>query len=98
LPILLSFPTRRSSDLSIVNFPNCIVDTSVGDEISSWFKTSQLDIFILPENDRPDVSMGPKAMFYPMFFFPVIINGNNELTLGQRSEEHTSELQSRENI
>src|SRR5690606_41583079 len=74
---LPSFPTRRSSDLSLVNvWPNV-----------NWFEREAFDLYGVVFEGHPDLRR--ILTDYGFIGYPF---------RKDRSEEHTSELQSRENL
>src|SRR5690606_41626383 len=91
-PALHSFPTRRSSDLGIMNTQVPINENKIAQtvgisvekliEVLSFLDSHEILEFI-------PMSKDPKIMF----------NWDRQLEKNiRRSEEHTSELQSRENL
>src|SRR5690606_40029539 len=95
---LHSFPTRRSSDLwvGLLGLPANLVGTLDQDDARRGF--------LLPSYDRlVDLGeLGRKGACLGVFFLDLLKDGRQSLlrfclSLGFRSEEHTSELQSREN-
>src|SRR5690606_41739518 len=95
---LHSFPTRRSSDLkdlrqqsaeyiaNVGDQGNAIGGLSVGEPAEEMYAMTEVVCDILPK-DKPRYLMGVGTP----------INNLENIALG-RSEEHTSELQSRENL
>src|SRR5207249_9483257 len=88
-PHLLSFPTRRSSDLCVLTFASADVPTMPAATRTTTPRTSNrsLSTRVNPPNLRPSVERikaGPEATHGPVV-----------RRRGLRSEEHTSELQSR---
>src|SRR5690606_40906606 len=94
-PALHSFPTRRSSDLPSINLVE-----SAGANLPD-----QAKIFNLGGNNFKDISRRSKAgiptisiVFGNSTAGGAYIPGMSDYTIFVRSEEHTSELQSRENL
>src|SRR5690606_41684446 len=82
---LLSFPTRRSSDLTPLNWhiPQPVKVTGVDDVVVDGHKAVSVTISVNTAQSASEYAgVAPQTV--------VVTN--------QRSEEHTSELQSRENI
>src|SRR5690606_41805882 len=90
-PAILSFPTRRSSDLNpYLVITGLLVILAVMIQLSK-----------LPEVNESDDTAGvrnPAAEKKSVFQFPQLVFGVVALFFSSRSEEHTSELQSRENL
>src|SRR5690606_41258840 len=89
-----SFPTRRSSDLSAgVAQGACLVAGAVYLVVGLFpIGMGLLARQLWPEGEMPSSTV---AAFAQQFFSPT---GMIIFTLALRSEEHTSELQSRENL
>src|SRR5690606_41410723 len=87
-----SFPTRRSSDLAVTTLPEFIRDTkhlvTKGQGKMYYLKGGELADEILPVRNAVKVHE-LKEFFSEEFFATKKV---------VRSEEHTSELQSRENL
>src|SRR5207302_3834186 len=85
---LHSFPTRRSSDLVgvgvVLRAERALV---VGVEAAVWRAVAPVDIDVPRSVVRARVGEGAE-----------VEHGRGTLVRGLRSEEHTSELQSRENL
>src|SRR5690606_41207126 len=87
--ILSSFPTRRSSDL--FNFAAQYTDKfHFGMNLNAHFVNYERSNAFFENNDNPVFPDGEttREIWYQ----------NDLYTYGSRSEEHTSELQSRENL
>src|SRR5207302_8800343 len=92
---LHSFPTRRSSDLLFAN-PEGGVDGLAIDSEGRVYDCSRLGIQVMSPDGK---SLGLIPM--PRGATTLAFAGHDKKTLyiiGRRSEEHTSELQSRENL
>src|SRR5690606_42135790 len=89
LPSPHSFPTRRSSDLAqIAQLP--------ADDSRRSFMEEEL---LFPLRQRIlDLQQQLAVSQQGILALEVVIRNNRELIRGVRSEEHTSELQSRENL
>src|SRR5207302_11505640 len=85
---LHSFPTRRSSDLRIADETIAAKRTLIGSDV----KVSKVAQVLAA------VRNGILADRFIRFIFAVCTNFTNLTTWCYRSEEHTSELQSRENL
>src|SRR5690606_39321855 len=85
---LLSFPTRRSSDLPVVKAPPWI-HTITG---RRWLSAAGDQTFKYKQSSLVLSARFPKNSMMPLL--ACIADGPNR----RRSEEHTSELQSRENL
>src|SRR5690606_40000519 len=81
---LHSFPTRRSSDL---------VQLDVGQIVFAGFNLSR--IFFSQITERHDIGVTEQSVAIEV---ELGVQRNDVARAGQRSEEHTSELQSRENL
>src|SRR5690606_41560086 len=79
---LHSFPTRRSSDLFRVCFSECVRNDSPPPPYSAWRCW-------LPAAAAPSVHRTSKSVSHSL---------TSKFCGRKRSEEHTSELQSRENL
>src|SRR5690606_40908675 len=91
---LHSFPTRRSSDLLYVPEYDQLVSIC---PFSSTSTPNQFSILCLTSNKEFFLNTSI------LFFHPITSKGSNEVLcrfpfFSLRSEEHTSELQSRENL
>src|SRR5690606_41291306 len=84
LRYLHSFPTRRSSDLQLARVER-LGDVIVGAHLQPH---DAVDV-VAPAGDEDDADAGPR---------PELAGEREAVLAGQRSEEHTSELQSRENL
>src|SRR5690606_39826922 len=84
-----SFPTRRSSDL-------LLLPPSIPGKIwICWLKHVMLIVTGLPDHLRPRYGNSPRE---PLVAGPTTKSNRRDLFYSPRSEEHTSELQSRENL
>src|SRR5690606_40270179 len=81
---LHSFPTRRSSDLQRLQKPTCFLSSSVGS--TDWDMTQRAS----SQKDSP--------IRCPAWCSTSRCRRWRSTSTGTRSEEHTSELQSRENL
>src|SRR5690606_40328372 len=92
---LHSFPTRRSSDLALHYYPTFITDYDEG-----WTRSALpapgIDPALPPDSPPSEVYAIYPAAHIPAFHYPNPVTGDR--THYPRSEEHTSELQSRENL
>src|SRR5690606_40320451 len=86
--ILLSFPTRRSSDLMAVG-------TAIGVTCMNAFAGGSIQKWMLAGSDKgvDQLITGFRSFYWLMVFLTILM-----IVYLMRSEEHTSELQSRENI
>src|SRR5690606_40752453 len=91
---LPAFPTRRSSDLSGTSPVNCLVTNAVYSH-SGQHVLIPAGARILGET-RPVQALGETRL--AVGFHRLLMPDGSTLRLDQRSEEHTSELQSRENL
>src|SRR5690606_40767927 len=94
---LHSFPTRRSSDLETIRVPD--IGSGEGEVIELFVKVGdriEADQSILTlESDKASMEIpAPKAGVVKS----LKVKMGDKLKEGDRSEEHTSELQSRENL
>src|SRR5690606_41246997 len=91
--VLLSLPTRRSSDLSPAGFTRRNFNNGLGaaPQTVSWCSMDRAMVLISHLDDIPGDRAGgfDRIKYRPKFF---------DIFFEQRSEEHTSELQSRENL
>src|SRR5204862_7912454 len=88
-----SFPTRRSSDLEAAVANTDVV--SVGDGL----EVVELDLFQLDRGLDPDVGLREEVRVSVDPQAPPFEHRGGEMKLGRvRSEEHTSELQSRRDL
>src|SRR5690606_41688864 len=91
----LSLPTRRSSDLTVLDIP---ADIAVG---NAGVTIENVDGITTADGVITLTTMARTAANNPMVLTlsPTVTNGViNWVMTGNRSEEHTSELQSRENF
>src|SRR5690606_40608278 len=88
-PPLLSFPTRRSSDLTV--FGPRFVSGSATVQAEETFATAlgQRSSVMLSDGSLVTLNTDSQAR---------VVYSTNERRIMLRSEEHTSELQSRENL
>src|SRR5690606_41212364 len=84
-----SFPTRRSSDLGF-EAPNATVR---GGSITVTHGSVIAREIGSPSAALTEIIVGPEGSIKAEMIYP-----NVRCVVGQRSEEHTSELQSRENL
>src|SRR5690606_41627102 len=95
-PILLSFPTRRSSDLAIQE-PAMLTERD-----QDTLKAAQAQVNRLVLGKAAEVRLAFVALLSDGHLLIEDLPGLGKTTLAHalaaRSEEHTSELQSRENL
>src|SRR5690606_40934976 len=94
---LYSFPTRRSSDLHSSSLPTSIRRS---DALPRAFQAVPTGSARRRETRWP-IAKEPMEPFHPSSQLPIPMRGSDRhrtRMLPPRSEEHTSELQSRENL
>src|SRR5690606_41769031 len=89
---LRSFPTRRSSDLFLAGFAIILV---LG--VACWFPTRRIHKE-LRTRDGFFITVLIWTVLCLAGAIPLFLSEQPSLPLADRSEEHTSELQSRENL
>src|SRR5690606_41607024 len=89
------FPTRRSSDLSNPNITNAILWGNTPDQILDSSSTTTINYSVIQGSHTGTGNIDQDPLLGPL-----ADNGGFTKTqaLDARSEEHTSELQSRENL
>src|SRR5690606_41048492 len=91
---LHSFPTRRSSDLQNIS----VVSTLKSDSKIYWIERSYFTSFLSVHEANNEIIMKPERI---RLIENVVYEAQLKTIEGEvylRSEEHTSELQSRENL
>src|SRR5690606_41946587 len=93
-----SFPTRRSSDLILIYDAN----SQLNQHYSFTYNNSPTERLFLEQFIRHGINLKNSKMVYEFDYNPLSLPAYNSLEVDQwgyyRSEEHTSELQSRENL
>src|SRR5207302_5430534 len=93
--LLHSFPTRRSSDLFVLMLKSCGDKTTMGKpirEINSPVQPKVERTKLVGDTVSLDEEPDTSKYYYGLYTVPVVKKEK------KRSEEHTSELQSRENL
>src|SRR5690606_41133069 len=95
---LRSFPTRRSSDL-LATYPSLLATASdPGSDPWPWFcRVAVMTYGWMPRVVRLDMEHARAAAKALLSAHVVTESDMREIEIAPRSEEHTSELQSREN-
>src|SRR5690606_40638523 len=92
---LHSFPTRRSSDLNTTNSAGASYSDELSDKVTVYGKYTF--------TNRKNYTSGNSVLQSPFETYTIVNQEEKEVTSDSynhlmRSEEHTSELQSRENL
>src|SRR5690606_41873197 len=94
---LLSFPTRRSSDL-VLDRDGDKIRWSLTPLGESGIRQNPTGLTLDPDTGLVDWAAGSASAALGLYAVSVKIEDLDENDHAKRSEEHTSELQSRENL
>src|SRR5690606_39338517 len=95
---LHSFPTRRSSDLAMMNYPETMSNMVRVGIMQYGYWSNKETLIRYSDQVTEDSILDTSKALSRLLEWKTTVMSVKKVEKGERSEEHTSELQSRENL